>query len=477
MQRQGIGAQRVDSIAPVERSASCPLSFAQQRLWFMHLLEPASPAYNLPSAIRLEGPLDLAALRQTLDEVISRHEVLRTSFALVEGQPAQVISPALTLNLPSVDLRDLRETERETEVRRLISQEAQRPFDLSSAPLLRTTLLRLQEAEYVLLLTMHHIASDGWSMGVLVREVAALYEAFTQSRPSPLAELPIQYADYAIWQRKRLQGQMLEQQLNYWKQQLSGDLPVLELPVDRRRPQRQSFRGAQQWLKLPVQLQATLKELSRREGVTLFMTLLAAFQTLLARYTGAAHITVGSPIANRTRPELEGLIGFFVNTLVLRTDVSGNPRFTELLQRVREVCLGAYAHQDVPFEKLVEELQPERSLSHQPLFQVVFALQNTPMSNLQVKGLQLTQMEADSNTAKFDLVLNMLDTDEGLVGSLKYSTDLFDGSTIERMLGHFHTLLTAIVSDPSQRLNQLPLLPEPERQQLLSDWNRTHTEY
>jgi amino acid adenylation domain-containing protein len=477
MQREGIGAQRVESIAPAARAASCPLSFAQQRLWFMHQLEPASPAYNLPSAVRLAGSLDRAALQQTLDEVVRRHEILRTCFALVEGQPAQVISTALPLSLPSVDVSHLPEAERETEVRRLISQEAQRPFDLSSAPLLRATLLRLKEAEHVLLLTMHHIVSDGWSMGVLVREVAALYEAFTQGRPSPLAELKIQYADYAVWQRERLQGQVLEQQLNYWKEQLSGGLPVLELPLDRRRAQRQSFRGAQQWLKLPVQLQASLKELSRREGVTLFMTLLAAFQTLLARYTGESLITVGSPIANRTRPELEELIGFFVNTLVLRTNVGGNPRFKELLQRVREMCLGAYAHQDVPFEKLVEELQPERSLGHQPLFQVVFALQNTPMSNLEVAGLELTQMEADSNTAKFDLVLNMLDTDSGLVGSLKYNTDLFDAETIERMLGHFHTLLEAIIADPAQPLNQLPLLREPERHQLLSEWNRTATDY
>jgi hypothetical protein len=362
---------------------SCPVSFAQQRLWFLDQFEPSSAVYNIPAAVRITGLLNVAALEQSLNEIVQRHETLRTTFSAVQGEPMQVINPTLALTLAVTDLQQLPEAKREAEVRRLAGQEARRPFDLSQGPLLRATLLRLGEKDHVLLLTMHHIVSDGWSMGVLFREVSVLYEAFATGEPSPLSELPIQYADFAVWQRQWLQGEVLEKQLDYWRKQLEAAPPLLELLTDRPRPTIQAYRGARQALILPPSLTEALKALSLREEVTLFMMLLAGFKTLLYRYTGQGDIIVGSPIANRNRVEIEGLIGFFVNTLVLRTDLSENPTFRQLLRRVREVCLEAYAHQDLPFEKLVEELQPERNLGYSPLFQVMFILQNAPGSALE----------------------------------------------------------------------------------------------
>jgi amino acid adenylation domain-containing protein len=364
-----------------------------------------------------------------------------------------------------VDLRNLPEPEREAEAQQLATEEARRPFDLAQGPLLRAILLRLDKEEHVLLLTMHHIVSDGWSMGILFRELSALYGAFSVGKPSPLPELPIQYADFAVWQRQWLQGEVLEAQLAYWRKQLDGAPSMLELPTDRPRPAVQTSRGARQSLALSRDLTEALKVLSRQEGVTLFMTLLAAFKTLLYRYAGRDDIIVVSPIANRNRVEIEGLIGFFVNTLVLHTDLSGNPSFRELLGRVREVALGAYAHQDLPFEKLVEELQPERDLSHTPLFQVWFVLQNTPRQALKLPGLTVNPLKALTETAKFDLTLSMVDTEQGLIGALGYNTDLFDAATIERMAGHFQTLLEGIVTDPEQRLSDLPLSTESEQHQ------------
>jgi amino acid adenylation domain-containing protein/non-ribosomal peptide synthase protein (TIGR01720 family) len=467
----------VPPLLPVERCGEMVLSFAQARLWFLEQLEPGSSAYNIPAAVRLTGSLDVAVLEQSLNEIVGRHEVLRTTFGMVSGEPRQVIAPVLALTLRWVDLRDLPEAQQKIQVERLATEEAQQPFDLAKGPLLRATLLQLGEAEHVLLLTMHHIVSDGWSMGVLIRELAALYEAFSTGKPSPLPELPIQYADFAHWQRQWLQGEVLAAQLSYWQQQLTGAPALLELPTDRPRPGVQTFRGATQFLALPEPLSQKLKTLSQRSGVTLFMTLLAAFQTLLYRYTGQEDICIGSPIANRNRSETEELIGFFVNTLVLRTDMSENPSFQELLARVREVTLGAYAHQDLPFEQLVEALQPERNLSHQPLFQVMFALQNAPMPALELPSLTLSSLEIESGTAKFDLTLSMEDTEQGLVGSLEYNTDLFDAASISRMLGHFQTLLEGIVDNPDLHLSDLPLLTQPERQQLLVEWNDTQVNY
>ncbi|RMF36691.1 MAG: non-ribosomal peptide synthetase, partial [Chloroflexi bacterium] len=375
LKEEGVDLSR-SLILPRKREGNAlPLSFAQQRLWFLDQLAPNTPLYNIPDAIRLRGPLDVAVLERSLNEIVRRHESLRTTFRATDGKPVQVIAPTLKLPLPLVDLSGLPKAAREAEVQRLATEEAQRPFDLSRGPLLRVTLLRLGDEEHVALLTMHHIISDGWSMRVLVQELAALYDAFSHGRPSPLPDLPIQYADFALWQREWLQGEVLEEQLAYWKQQLSGSPPVLELPTDRPRPPVQSFRGAHRPFMLPRPLSQAIKALCRREGVTPFMLLLAAFQTLLHRYTGQDDISVGTPIANRNRAEIEGLIGYFANTLVLRTDLSGDPPFRELLKRVREVALGAYAHQDLPFEMLVDALQPERDLSHTPLFQVMFVLQ------------------------------------------------------------------------------------------------------
>jgi hypothetical protein len=376
-------------LVPISREGTLPLSFAQQRLWFLDQLVPNNAFYNTPAAVRLSGSLNLAALEETFNEIVRRHEALRTTVVTVEGQPVQAIAPSLTLSIPVIDLREWPKAEREQEARRFTTQEAQRPFDLSKTPLLRVTVLQLDEAEYVLLIILHHIVSDGWSMGVLIREIAILYSAISSKQPSSLPPLPIQYADFAYWQRECLQGEILATQLAYWRQQLDG-ISVLNMPSDRPKPAVQTYQGATQFLQLPKSLSEALEALSQREGVTLFMTLLAAFQTLLYRYTQQEDIPVGSPIANRNRSEIEGLIGFFVNSLVLRTDLSGNPTFRELLSRVREVALGAYAHQDLPFEKLVEELHPERSLNQNPLFQVVFALQNAPMETLELPGLTLS---------------------------------------------------------------------------------------
>ncbi|MBV9788044.1 MAG: non-ribosomal peptide synthetase, partial [Chloroflexi bacterium] len=364
-----------DQIPPRANSGPTPLSFAQQRLWFLDQLVPGSAAYNLPTTVRLIGRLDVAALERSLHAIVARHEALRTTFTMLADQPVQMIEPSLGVPLPVVDLRALPPTERETEVQALTDAEMQQPFDLGRGPLLRAKLLHVADQEHIFLLTIHHIVSDSWSMGVFVRELATLYEAFAHDRPSPLQPLPIQYADFADWQRQWLRGEVLQRQLDYWKQQLGGDLPVLELPTDRPRPPIQTFHGATLYFSLPKLLSDSLAALSRQEGTTLYMTLLTAFNVLLYRYTGQEDLLVGSPIAGRTRPELEALIGFFVNTLVMRSDLSGNPSVREALQRVRDVTLKAYAHQDLPFEQLVEELHPERDMSRNPLFQVMFVLQ------------------------------------------------------------------------------------------------------
>ena len=454
-----------------------PLSFAQQRLWFLDQMVPDSPAYNIPQAIQISGALDVEALQKTLDALVARHEVLRTTFAAVDGSPVQVITESRSVELSVTDLREWPPTEREVEAQRLIVEHVRRPFNLSQDLMLRALLLRLDEKEHRLLLTKHHIAFDGWSSGILYREIASLYEAFSTGKPSLLPELPIQYADFAQWQREWLRGEVLESQLSYWKEQLGDNLPVLELPTTYPRPAVQTHRGARQSLALPKTLSDSLQALSHQEGSTLFMTLLAAFQVLLHRYTGQEDITVGSPVSGRSRVETEGLIGFFVNTLVMRTDISGEPTFLDLLGRVREVALAAYDHWDLPFEKLVEELNPDRNLSHSPLFQVVFAFQNAPRSKLELAGLTLTNLAVDGGTAKFDLSLGLSESPDGLTGSLEYNTDLFDHATITRMQGHFQTLLEGIVDNPDRRLSELPLLTAGERRQLLVEWNDTQADY
>jgi len=442
-------------LQPVARTADLPLSYAQQRLWFLDQLEFGT-SYNISAAISLRGELDVGALEQTLSEIIRRHEVLRTSFAEVNGQPVQVIYPAVAFKLFRRDLSHYGAADRELEVIRLAREEARQTFDLSSGqPMLRARLLKLEAAEHVLLFTMHHIVSDGWSVGVLLREVATLYKAYSRGGFSPLPELPIQYADFAVWQREWLTGEVLDRQLEYWKEQLQGMTQVLDLPTDKMRPAVQTFRGEHESFPLTLELSEKLKELSRNEDVTLFMTLLAAWQVLLHRYTNRKQISVGTPIANRNRAETEQLIGFFVNTLVMNTDLSGDPTFRELLKRVREVCLGAYAHQDVPFEKLVEILQPERSLSHTPLIQTWFVLQNAPESKLELAGLSLQPLKLENGTAKFDLGLNMTDTDQGLIGTMEYKTDLFSSTTAKRIVRQFEALVQYVSSHPDAQLSAL----------------------
>jgi len=453
-----------------------PLSFGQQRLWFIDQLEPGNPAYNISFAIRLEGSLKVTLLERSLNEIVRRHEILRTTFSIVNGQPVQIIAPSLRLILSVVDYQELPELERESEVQRVATQESQQPFDLTHGPLLRAKLVRLGQQKYRLLLTMHHIILDGLSAEVFIQEMVTLYKAFLTESSLPLPELSIQYKDFVYWQRQWLQGEPLETQLNYWKQQLEGVPAVLQLPTDYPRPAVQTFRGASQSLALPQTLTDKLKALSHQEGVTLFMVLLAAFQTFLYRYTGQNDIPVGSPIANRNHSELKELIGFFVNTLVLRTNLGGNPSFRELLGRVRQVALGAYTHHDLPFEQLVETLRPQRDVSYNPLFQVSFTLQNAPQLE-EIPGLTLNQLKVERLTSQFDLSLFIEIKPGELTASFEYNTDLFENATITRMLGHFSNLLEGVVANPDQRLSDLPLLSEAEQHQQLVVWNDTQTEY
>ena len=463
-------------ITRAERGGEVPLSYAQQRLWFLDQLEPGNPFYNVPTAVRLSGELDLAALENAFNEILRRHETLRTTFHVSDGRPSQVIVPSLTIELPVVELAAAPEPELEREVMRLALEEARRPFDLQRGPLLRATLLRLGETEHVALVTMHHIVSDGWSMGVLVRDMLALYEAFSAGRTSPLPALPIQYADFTLWQREWLRGEALENQLAYWRRQLAGAPAVLELPTDMPRQALQTFQGDRQPFTLPRGLADELRALSRREGGTTFMALLAIFKTLLYRYSRQEDILVGVPVAGRRQGVTEGLIGFFVNTLVLRTSLSGEPSFAELLRRVRESALDAYTHQDVPFEKLVEELQPERNLSHQPLFQVMFVFQEGSEPVAEAAGLRIRQVEVDTGSARFDLLLNLVETEHGVTGYLEYNTALFHADTVTRMLGHFGKLIEGVVARPEMSILELPILQESERRQLL-EWNDTARDF
>ncbi|NJR61408.1 MAG: amino acid adenylation domain-containing protein [Cyanobacteria bacterium CRU_2_1] len=474
------------AIQPAPQNTVFPLSFAQQRLWFLYQLAPNNPFYNVPAAIRLKGTLDQTALERSFNEIVHRHATLRTTFTMVDGQPVQVIAPEVTIALPIVELQLIPAAERDRITQQFATAEAQRPFNLSTDSPLRITLLQFHPTESVLLLTLHHIVADGWSLGVLVRELACFYTAFVEGKSPTLAALPIQYADFACWQRNGLQGEVLENQLAYWRSQLR-EISVLDLPTDRPRPAIQTYRGATYPIHYSSALTQALEALSQQEGVSLFMTLLAAFQTLLYRYTGQEDIAIGSPVANRHRSELEGLIGFFVNSLVLRTDLSGNPTVRELLGRVREVALEAYMHQDLPFEKLVEELDPERDLSRNPLFQVAFALQNAPMQPLALPGITLEPTQLESATTRFDLEIHLWEpahglrslwqSQEGLSGFVSYSTDLFDRPTMSRLVGHFQTLLEGIVANPDARLSDLPLLTLAEHQQIWVEWNQTDRKY
>ncbi|HEY4383750.1 MAG TPA: amino acid adenylation domain-containing protein, partial [Ktedonobacteraceae bacterium] len=470
---QGEQAVHAPALVPLPRPEILPLSFAQERLWFLDQLDPQNATYNMPIALHLSGWLSLNALEQSLGQLVQRHETLRTIFPLREREPVQQILESVPVYLPQMDLQSIASEEQETWVHQLLLQEVARPFDLQRGPLWRGLLIRLGEQQHVLLVTMHHSIADGWSLGVLIREISSLYQAVLSGKPFHLPPLPIQYADYALWQRAWLQGEVLERQLHYWQQQLAGAPALLKLPTDHSRPAVQRFIGAQQRICLPAELLQELKALSQREGVTLFMTLLASFQVLLMRYSGQEDLVIGVPIANRTHKELEELIGFFVNTLVLRTDLSGNPGFRQLLQRVREVALQAYANQDVPFEKIVEALQVERSLSYTPLFQVLFTLQNLPSATLELAGLSWQTLDLEQRTAKFDLNLVLSESERGLETYLEYNTDLFEPATISRLLDHWRVLLEEIVSQVEQPIAQIPLLTAAEREQQLLLWNAT----
>lgn len=464
-------APQNQTIPQIANRESAPLSFAQQRVWFLQQLQPNSRAYILSNAQRLTGKLNARVLQQSLDAIVVHHEALRTNFIKsLDGSPIQVIGTPQPVELKIIKVAP-------EQVECLINQKAQRLFNLESDLMLRATLLQVDEQEHILLLVMHHIVSDGWSIGILWQQLTDVYQAFLSGKPSPLAKLPIQYADFAVWQHQWLSGEVLSSQINYWKTQLAGANTVLELPTDRPRPPVQTYQGSVQSLMLPQTLSASLKELSHQQGVTLFMTLLAAFGIILHRYTGQEDILIGSPIAGRKQVETEGLIGFFVNTLAIRTNLSGNPSFGQLLSQVREVTLKAYAHQDLPFEKLVEELQPERDLSHSPLFQVMFAFHNTPSELWELPGLAITPLEVHNDAAKFELTLDLKETSEGIKGGIEYNTDLFDATTIARMLGHFQTLLEGIVANPEQHISNLPLLTAAQQHQQLVELNNTQTDY
>ena len=461
------------TIQRIARNQALPLSFAQQRLWFLDQLDPDNPLYNVPRALRLRGKLNLEALQRSLHEIVQRHEVLRTTFASENGQPYQLIAPSLSVGIDYIDISSTPETEREARARLLASEQGQRPFNLAQGPLFRATLLQLGDQDQILLLTMHHIVSDAWSSAVMLDELSFLYEAFVVGQPSPLPPLEIQYADYAAWQRAKLQGDTLTQHLAYWRDKLHDAPPVLALPTDFPRPDKQTSAGALLSIPFSPELVHALSEFNQRENATLFMTLLAGFNALLSRITRQDQIVVGTVVANRTSVETEKLIGFFVNLLALRTDISGKPTFRELLARIKETALGAYAHQDMPFDKLVEELHPERNLSHNAIVQVMFAVQNVPKQRRELTDLDISAFEGTLTHSKFDMGLNVVETADGLMGHWVYKTDLFEPATIRQMAQYLETLLLAALATPETPLTKLSLLSPAQREQQLSTWNQT----
>jgi len=452
--RQDVQREKSGRIHKRRQQVSAPLSFAQQRLWFIHQLEPDLCAYNFLLAARLKGEVNVAALERSFNEIIRRHETLRTSFTFADTQPLQVIAAEHKLTLPVVDLRAEPEERRAAVAERLMMEQVEQPFDLACGPLLRVKLLRLGQAEYLVVLVLHHIISDGWSMGVLLGEMGRLYEGFVAGRETELEELPIQYGDYAEWQRNWLSGAVLEEQLEYWRRQLAG-MAALQLPTDRPRPPTQSFRGDYLVWKLPSFDTERLNSLSRQDGVTLFMTLTAAFAVVLHHLTEQIDIVIGTDVANRNHVQIEKLIGFFVNQLVLRFNLSGNPMFRELLKRTQRTTLEAYAHQELPFEMVVAALQPERQTSRMPLFQVKLVLQNYPLDQLELPGLVLTPVPTPIRTSKYDLLFNINENNQGLAGTLEYDTELFDAASISRLLRQYEAVLRQVVAQPEIRLTML----------------------
>jgi amino acid adenylation domain-containing protein len=459
-------------IMPVSRSSNTfPLSFAQQRLWFLNQLQQDSAVYNVAGGVRMEGPLSVVALERALNEVVLRHESLRTTIRQIDSEPVQVVTDPHVFHLPKFDLRNVPQSQRETEAQLLLTIEARKAFNVEGGPLFRATLLLLSAEEHILLLTLHHIISDGWSIGILVRELMELYEAFVGSRASRLAQLPVQYVDFAAWHREWLQGEVLEKAVSYWKEKLAGAPALLELPADRPRPPSQGFAGARQPVVITPQLTESLRELGEQQNATLFMVLLAAFKVLLFRHARQEDIVVGVPIAGRNNPDLENVIGLFINMLAMRTDLSGNPTFRELVGRVRETAVSAYEHQDLPFEKLVEVVQPERDTSYSPIFQVMFHLGNLGIPSFNLPGLTLTPLDTETGTSKFDLTLDLAESAAGLKGSFDYSSELFDHVTIERLAERFQILLQAIVADPDTAISSLPLMSAAEEKQVVVEFN------
>ncbi len=468
-----------DKIQPAPRNGDMPLSYSQLRLLFLDQLEPGSTAYTIPSVLKFEGTLDRPALEKSINEIIRRHESVRTTFRMGPGgQPVQVIHPYEWAELPVIDLSGLPEGERESAGRKTIERLCSEPFNLEQDALIRASLIRLSETDHWLIVNMHHIISDGWSTGVFFAELSALYPAFLSEKPSPLAELPVQYADFVAWQRQPATVQAMRAQLEYWRKKLQGRLPVLELPGDFPRPKQQTMHGALYKLALPKELTQKIKQTAGKQAVTLFVLLEAAFDVLLQRYTGLEDIIVGTANANRNRQELERMIGFFMNTLALRFDLSGDPRFTDLLRHVRQVALEAFANQLPPFEHIVEVLHPERDTSHSPVFQVMFILQNTPLPVATFSNLEASALIFDNRTAKFDLTLNIWEhPEEGLTLIIEYNTDLFKPETVARMAGSYQALLESVCADPTQRISRLMMLTEAERETILVEWNQTQAEY
>jgi acyl carrier protein len=455
----------VSPIVRVPRDKPLPLSFAQQRLWVLDRIEPDSPLYNIPRGVRLKGTLSTKALIGALKEIVRRHETQRTTFSTgPDGQPVQVIHESLDLHVEITDLSNLSADEGADRAKEIAAEEARTPFDLSHGPLLRATILKFDEYDHVLLLTMHHIVSDAWSSAIFFHEMGEIYTAFLEGKPSPLPELKIQYADYAAWQRNFLQGQVLENQLSYWREHLRGAPPLLKIPSDRPRPESRKFHGAYEPVPLAKDVADGVKTFSAQNAVTPFMTMLAAFNALLSRYSGEEHIVLGTDVANRTTAETERLIGFFINLLPLHTDLSGDPTFHELVLRVREVALGAYAHQDIPFDKLVEDLQPERSLSHNPIVQALFVMQNVPTQRREFPGLALTPFPASITRSKFDVAVFIRENKDGTFQDWIYSTDLFEPRTILQMASNFENLLRNAISQPELRLSGLEIHSMEEKQ-------------
>ncbi|WP_249028124.1 condensation domain-containing protein, partial [Methylovulum psychrotolerans] len=468
------------TVAPLptaDRTQPLPLSWAQQRLWFIDQFDPAaSQAYHIQAGLRLHGKLDKAALKRVLDRIVARHEVLRSQFVSNNGQPWQQISATGSFALLEQDLSALAETAQAAAVQQLCAEETCQHFSLSAGPLIRGRLLGLSDNGYLLLITQHHIVSDGWSLGLLIKEVCALYSAFSQGLPDPLPELSHQYADYAVWQRAWLQGETLQAQIRYWQDQLNGAPELLALPLDYTRPAQQSYAGGRIGIRLPAGLSAGLKQLAQSQSVTLFMVLLAGWSVLMARLSNQTDVVIGTPVTNRPRSELEALIGFFVNTLALRVRLADDPSVSALLAQIKATSLAAYAHQDLPFEQVVEALNPTRNMAYHPIFQVMLSLDNTPDGGaLALPGLALEPIGLAHTTTHFDLALALSATDEGLVGALEYASDVFAEPTVRRIARYFENLLAGMVADPQQTIGQLPLMKAAERDRILYGFNHTAT--